>query len=194
VADLRPVTGACTNPLWARAAALPKPIVYETRKATADEVQRAVSSLHRTAQGQEAQRTYMEWKQRPTEVANLSYAASHWYEAEPEALATVVTNPVTKESYINVELSALGGPCGGLYALATFKITDQDLIEVTPRWPAATARDAGYTLWGFLPSGAAQLPESAQLMFFNDNLLYAHNGTGWVPTKHASGPRLMCGC
>lgn len=194
VADLRPVTGACTDPLWGRLASLPKPLVYETRKATPDEVQRAVAALDRTVQGQDAQKTYLEWKQRPSEVANPSYAAAHWYEAEPETTAKVVTNPVTKESYITVELSALGGPCGGLYALAMFKITDQNLIEITPQWPTAAARDVGYSLWGFLPEGAAQLAENPQIVFFNGSLLYAHNGTGWVPAKHASGPRMMCGC
>jgi hypothetical protein len=194
LADLRPVNGACTNPLWARLASLPKPIVYETREATADELRRVVLALDRTVQGQDAQRTYLDWKQRPSEVANAAYAASHWYEAEPEAHAKVMTNPVTKESYINVELSALGGPCGGLYALALFKVTDQNLIEITPQWPAAAARDIGYSHWGFLPEGATQLAESAQPVFFNGGLLYAHNGTGWIPTKHASGPHMMCGC
>jgi hypothetical protein len=194
VADLRPATGTCSEPLWGRLSSLPKPTVYETRKATTDEVQRAIVALDRTAQGRDAQKTYLEWKQRPSEVANAAYAAAHWYEAEPETTVKVVTNPATQESYITIELSALGGPCGGLYALAMFKITDQELIEITPQWPAAAARDVGYSLWGFLPEGAAQLAESPQLVLFNGNLLYAHNGTGWVPAKHASGPRMMCGC
>jgi hypothetical protein len=105
-----------------------------------------------------------------------------------------MTNPKTKESYINVEGNAMGGWCGGFYAVATFKITDQTLIEVTSPWPIAAARDIGYTKVRYPPDTAAQLSEMPQPIFFNSLLLYANNGTGWIPSKHFSGPRLTCGC
>jgi hypothetical protein len=171
--------------------------VYETRKATSEELQRGILALRGTAQGIEAQRMYLEEKKwlAPKlhgEARVAQFKSQYWYEAEPDHSATVMTNPKTKESYINVEGSAMG--CGGFYAVATFKITDQTLIEVTSPWPTTAARDIGYTLGRFLPDAAAQIEESAHPIFFNRFLLYANNGTGWVPSKHFSGPRFTCGC
>jgi hypothetical protein len=199
VADLRPVKDPCAAPMWGRLASLSKPLVYETRKATADELQRGILALHRTAQGIESQKAYLEAKKVLAPKLDGPYRAAllapdNWYESEPNHSATVITNPKTKESYISVEGSAMGGPCGGLYVIATFKITDQNLIEITPPAPMVAAREIGYNLVRFLPDSAVQLPEVTQPILFNRFLLYLNNGTGWVPAKHASGPRLICGC
>ncbi|HTM44863.1 MAG TPA: hypothetical protein VL137_07910 [Polyangiaceae bacterium] len=200
IADLRPVNGACADPLWGRLSSLPKPTAYETRKASPEELQRAILALNHTAQGREAQRMYLAAKQKaaadnPDQPLDSKYTPLNWYQSKPEATATVMTNPKSKESYVNIEIYTTDGPCdGGFYALATFKITDQNLIEITPQWPETAARDLGYTLYGFLPETGAQLPENAQPVFFSGCLLYANNGTGWVPAKHDSGPRLICGC